>query len=104
MSRLKMATTEYEDLLDRLQSARIELQIARAAFKYRFTIVIPAELPKKVTKPKVPLLIAGGVFLAIVFGIGAAVAMDFATGRVLEEWQVQRQLGLPVLASLGRTE
>jgi len=97
-SRLKMATNDYEDFLSRLEDAKIELETARAAFKYRFNVVTPAEIPKKPFKPKVPLLLAGGVFLGIMFGVFAATALDFISGRVVEKWQVQRQIGLPILA------
>lgn len=99
-SRLKMATNDYEDLLARLQDAKIELETARAAFKYRFNIVTPAEVPKKPFKPRVPLLLAGGIFVGVMFGVFAATALDFISGRVVERWQVQRQIGLPILASV----
>ena len=99
-SRLKMATNDYEDLLARLGDAKIELETVRAAFKYRFNVVTPAEVPKKPIKPRVPLLIAGGIFLGVAFGVFAATALDFISGRVVEKWQVQRQVGLPILATI----
>lgn len=99
-SRLKMATNDYEDYFSRLEDANIELETARAAFKYRFNIVTPAEIPKKPFKPKVPLLLAAGLFLGAMFGVFAATALDFVSGRVVEKWQVQRQIGLPILANV----
>ena len=101
-SRLKMATNDYEDYLQRLEDAKIELETARAGFKYRFSVVTPAEVPKKPMKPKVPLLIAGGLFLGLAFAVFAATALDFISGRVVEKWQVQRQVGLPILATVPR--
>ena len=38
---------KYDTLLDRMNSARIELDTARAAFKYRYSIVRPPQLPKR---------------------------------------------------------
>jgi uncharacterized protein involved in exopolysaccharide biosynthesis len=99
-SQLKMVVGTYEDLLDRLQSANIELETARAAFKYRYNVVLPAQLPKKPVKPKVPLLIVGGMIFAVMCGVFAAVVLDVASGRVLEAWQVEQQLGLPVLGEV----
>jgi uncharacterized protein involved in exopolysaccharide biosynthesis len=99
-SRLKMATNDYEDYLQRLEDARIELETSRAGFKYRFSVVTPAEVPKKPLKPKVPLLVAGGIFLGLAFAVFAATALDFISGRVVERWQVQRQVGLPILAMI----
>ncbi len=99
-SRLKMATNDYEDLLARLEDAKIELETARAAFKYRFSVVTPAEVPRKPFKPRVPLLLAGGMLLGVMFGVFAATVLDFVSGRVVEKWQVQRQIGLPILATI----
>jgi uncharacterized protein involved in exopolysaccharide biosynthesis len=99
-SRLKIATSDYEDLLDRLEGAHIELETARAAFKYRYNIITPAQVPSKPSKPKMPLLFAGGFLLAVVMAVFAVTTIDIARGRILEPWQVRRQLGLPVLADV----
>jgi len=101
-SRLKIATSAYEDLLDRLEGARIELETARAAFKYRYSVIKPARIPKEPKKPTVALLLVGGVILAVLATLFTVVMLDFGGGRVLEPWQVDRQLGLPVLADVKR--
>jgi uncharacterized protein involved in exopolysaccharide biosynthesis len=101
-SRLKIATADYEDLLDRLEGAHIELETARASFKYQYTIVSPAQVPKKAEKPNVLLLLVGGFVLGILLGLFAAVCLDLASGRVLEAWQVNRMLGLPIIAQIER--
>src|SRR5262249_47416278 len=51
-TRLRFAMEKYDVLLDRINSARIELDTARAAFKYRYSIVRPPQLPKRAEKPK----------------------------------------------------
>ena len=61
----------YDTLLDRLNSARIELDTARAAFKYRYTIVRPPQLPKRPVKPKVPVVVGGGVLAATVLAVAS---------------------------------
>jgi uncharacterized protein involved in exopolysaccharide biosynthesis len=99
-ARLKIATSNYEDMLTRTEAARIELETARAAFKYRYNVIKPAQLPKRPYKPKIPLIVVGGVIMGIGLGVFAALALDLASGRVLERWQVTRQLGLPVLAQV----
>ena len=101
-SKLKIATSAYEELLGRLEGARIELETARAAFKYRYVVITPARVPRSAIKPKVPLLIVGGLILAVAASLFAAMALDFGGGRVLEPWQVDRQLGVPVLAEVRR--
>jgi uncharacterized protein involved in exopolysaccharide biosynthesis len=99
-SRLRLAVSAYGDLLDRLDGARIELETARAAFKYRYRVLDPVKVPKKPAKPNVPIFLVGGLILAALLGVAAAVLTDLGGGRVLEAWQVERQLGLPVLAAI----
>ena len=99
-SQLKIATSDYEDLLGRLEGARIELETARAAFKYRYNVIMPARVPNRSMKPNVPVMILAGAIGAMVLAVFAATTLDFLSGRMLERWQVDRQLGLPVLAEL----
>ena len=101
-SRLKIATNDYERLLDRLEGAKIEMETARAAFKYRYVVITPARIPKNAAKPKIPLMIVGGIILAALATIFVAIMLDFGGGRVIEPWQVDRQLGVPVLAEVRR--
>lgn len=97
-SRLKIATSDYESLLDRLEGARIELETARAAFKYRFETVLPPELPKKANSPNVPVIAVGGVLLAAMLAVFGAVATELLDGRLREPWQVRMSLRLPIVA------
>lgn len=101
-SRLKIAVTAYEDLLERLESARIELETTRAAFKYRYGIIKPPQLPRSPLSPRVPLLLVGGFVLAIGLACFLAVAIDLGTGGVLERWQIERVLKLRVLGEVDR--
>jgi len=97
-SRLKSAIAEYEDLLGRLEGARIELDTARAAFKYRYGVISPAQVSKRPVSPR-PLTFLGlGLFLALILAVAAPVLADVGRGRIVESWQVERFLGLEVLA------
>jgi uncharacterized protein involved in exopolysaccharide biosynthesis len=102
-SQLKIAITNYEDMLERLEAARIELETARAAFKYRYTVTNPPEFPKKAASPNVPLLVVGGLLLTVLAAIFVATSRDVLGGRVVESWQVRRQLGLPVLGEVRQS-
>jgi hypothetical protein len=101
-SRLRIATNKYEELLDRIDAARIELDTARAAFKYRYSVIDPAQVPKKALKPNPVVLILGGVMGGLMLALFCAIAADLRGRRLLERWQVERTLGLPVLGELGR--
>ena len=101
-SQLKIATTNYEDMLDRLEAARIELETARAAFKYRYTVISPPQFPKRPDAPNTVLLVVGGLLCGIFAAVFTATARDVVDGRVVETWQIQRQLGLPLLGEIKR--
>jgi hypothetical protein len=82
----------------RIDSARIEQDTTRAAFKYRYSVVRPASVPKKPLKP-LPALIAGvTAVLAILCAVMIGSVRDWWGGRMVESWQVERELELPVLA------
>jgi uncharacterized protein involved in exopolysaccharide biosynthesis len=100
-AKLLVATRKYEDLMDRVDSARIELHTAQAAFKYRYTVVEPPEVPKEARRPHAALLAAGGVVLSALLGVFAAAVRDLAGGRFVEAWQVRR-LPVPLLAEVER--
>jgi len=102
-ARLRFAMNNYDSLVERLDAARIELDTARAAFKYRYSTIRPAELPKKVAKPKVPVVVGAGIFGAFFLAALGAALVDLKSRRLVERWQVERTLGLSVLGEMPRT-
>lgn len=101
-SRLKIAIANYEDLLDREEGARIELETARAAFKYRFNIITPPEIPDHHATPNIPRLLMVGFFLAFLLAFFVTTALDVLGGRIVEPWQTREMLGLPLFGEVGR--
>ncbi len=102
-ARLRFAMNNYDSLIERLDAARIELDTARAAFKYRYSTIRPAELPKRVAKPKIPVVVAAGILAGLLIAAVMAALVDLRSRRLVERWQVERTLGLPVLGELPRT-
>lgn len=100
--KLQSATIKYQDLMDRIDAARIELETARAAFKYRYSVVVAPEVSKSAKKPSLPLVIGVGLLLAILLAFAVPMGADLATGRVTESWQAERRLKLPVLGEVTR--
>jgi uncharacterized protein involved in exopolysaccharide biosynthesis len=96
-SRLEVAVRRYQDVMSRIDAANIELDITRAAFKYRYTVLSPAELATSPKKPIAKLIAVGSVLVGGLLALLLAAAADFLTGRVFETWQVRRRLGLTVL-------
>jgi uncharacterized protein involved in exopolysaccharide biosynthesis len=96
-AKLEAAIHRYQDATALIDHANIELEVARTAFKYRYAVVSPAEVPRSTKKPIVPLVGAGSVLGAILLAFLVAAMADRAGGRIFEPWQVQRRLDLEVL-------
>jgi hypothetical protein len=98
---LRLELNQLESVLERTDGARIELAVSQAAFKYRYTVIKPAQVPRFPVKPNAALVLAAGFIAGLMLAIAAAVGKDLLSNRILEEWQIERQLGLPVLATVG---
>jgi hypothetical protein len=99
-ARLRDAMDKVALLRAQVQGAQIDLETAEAAFKYRYTVVTPAQLPRQPIKPDVPLVMIAAFIAALLAGIMAAVWRDVRSGRVIEGWQIERLLGQPILGEL----
>jgi hypothetical protein len=99
-AQLRMQMQSYDRLMDRMDAARWELDAAEVAFKYRYTLIRPAQMPNAPSKPNITLISVGGVLAAFVFAVLFAVLADLRRARIIERWQVERMLELPVLAEL----
>ena len=97
---LRVAAAKYEELLMRIDSARIEQDTARAAFKYRYSVVRPPSVPKKPVKPDVGLILALAVMAALFSGLLIGATRDLLSGKIVEPWQLERALNLPVLSQV----
>ncbi len=99
-AQLGMATSRYQDILMRIDAARIELDTARAAFKYRYTVVSPAQTPRNPISPNVPLIVIAGVLAGFLFSFLTSTLLDLRRGKVIEGWQVEKRLKIPLLAQV----
>ena len=87
----------------RVDSARIEQDTTRAAFKYRYSVVRPASVPRKPVKPQPALILGITAVLAFFTAVLAGSVRDWLSGRMIEPWQVERSLELPVLSQVRRS-
>lgn len=97
---LHQAMDKYSELRTKIQAAQFEYETAQAAFKYRYSVVTPAHLPRKPTKPNVLIIMLLAVFAAGFAAVVMAVIADIRTGRLVERWQVEQLLGQPILADV----
>lgn len=102
-NRLQFAMQKYNGLTDRIDSARLELDTARAAFKYRYSVIRPAQVPKVPEKPKPVSVMLAGLIAGLVLGVMGSVGLDLASGLLFERWQIERTLKLPVLAVVKKS-
>jgi hypothetical protein len=108
-AQLQYAAQQYAAMRGRIDAARIDLDTARAAFKYRYSVVSPPQVPRGPIKPKAPLVIAAALFAGLVLALFATTLADFRTGVVLKRWQLEDLLGpkaiveVRLLSPPGRT-
>lgn len=100
-SRLTAAIARYYGVSDRLEGARLERDSALASARYRFVVVQPPLVPRGPSNTALKLALRLGGFVAgLLLGLAAAIAIEVRRGRVVQPWQVERGLGLPILAAL----
>jgi len=100
--RFRLELTQLANVLERIDGARIELATSQAAFKYRYTVIRPAQVPTDPIKPNVPAVLGASILGAVLLAIAAAVGRDIVGGRILHPWQIRRQLSVPVLVHLSK--
>jgi uncharacterized protein involved in exopolysaccharide biosynthesis len=96
---LSGAISKYAALRADLRSSRIELDTAQAAFNYRYKVIVPAEVPNKPSKPKLTLVVIGGVLASLFLALLLPILLELRHGRMTGRWQVHL-VSLPVLGEL----
>lgn len=102
-AKLEGAIRRYQDAVYRIDEANMQLEILRTAFKYRYTVVTPAEVPLKPKKAVGPMVGVGSVIGSLLLALLLSAAIDLWSGRIIEEWQVKRTLKLEVLGEFDPT-
>lgn len=97
---LDMLLRQHQQFTERLDAARVELDTAQAAFKYRYIVVTPPQLPRAPAKPYGLLFLGGGLAGGIAFALFLSASLDVLSGRIIERWQIEQQLGLTVFTDL----
>ena len=87
-------------LRTQIETAQIDFDTAEAAFKYRYSVIEPAQFPKHAAKPNAIMFILAGLVGGLMVAMFSALASDIMGGRFVERWQVERSLDLPVLVDL----
>ncbi len=98
---VKQARVQYDQITARLNAAQVELDAARAAFKYRYSVVWPPRVPTEPVSPR-PRTLAAALVACVLLALGAAAVPDLWSGRISQPWQLERALALPILGEVRR--
>ena len=99
-SQLRHAVARYNGLLDRIEAARLEEDTAQAAFKYRYTIIRPAQRPKGPIAPKATLVVVASLLSGFFLAVLGTTLVDLSSRKIVEPWQVERALGVELLGKV----
>ncbi|MGB8932618.1 MAG: lipopolysaccharide biosynthesis protein [Anaeromyxobacteraceae bacterium] len=100
--RVRALRLQYESLAQQLQTAQVERDAARAAFKFRYNVIWPPHLPREPVSPDPLKIFPLGLLASLLIAIGGAAAPDLLRGRIVQRWQIEQQLGLEVLGEIAR--
>lgn len=92
-------SNKYQELVKKLQELQLEMQTAEAAYKTRYRVVHPAEVPTAPRKPVGLIATALGILATIAAVLVVAAFADRASGLFFEPREVRDRLGLPVFAT-----
>lgn len=99
-SQLRFAITTYQALEDQIGKTVVDLKTAEAAFKYRYTMVTPPELPRRPISPNSSAIMFAALVGGLLIGILAAIAFELKDGLLYARWQIEQGLSLRVLSSV----
>jgi uncharacterized protein involved in exopolysaccharide biosynthesis len=99
---LETLVRRHASLVERIESARIELDGARSAFEQRYPIITPAKRPRGPLKPYQLLFGVGGVIVGLLVACAVSAARDLWGGVILEPWQIEKSLQLPIIVRVRR--
>jgi polysaccharide biosynthesis transport protein len=86
----------YHSLLEKQISAEMSTDMERRQKSERFTIIDPAHVPEKPSKPNRPFFITVGSLFGFVMVVVGALGVELRKDRLLGEWELPE--GMPVLA------
>jgi uncharacterized protein involved in exopolysaccharide biosynthesis len=99
---VREARQNYEQIVGRLNGVLVERDAARAAFKYRYNVIWPPQVPTEPVGGGWKKLLVVGILAGALLAVAVVVAPDLIAGRIVMRWQLERSLGIPVVGELGR--
>ena len=97
---LEEAIRRYQGAMQRIDQAKLDLDMTRRALRYRWSVATPAEMPRGPAKPLGPIIAVASLIGALLLAFVSTALADFLGGRLLESWEVRRRLKIDVLSEL----
>ena len=92
----------YNDLLQRLETAKITQRLEASKEGTRYTIIDPPRLPLTPSKPKKIMVILLGLFFGATSGTGLVFGREFLDHSFLDIEDAKLNLELPILGAISR--
>jgi hypothetical protein len=86
-SKIQDAITRYGDLRSSLRGAQVELDVAKAAFKYKYHVITPAEVPEHPKPPSTALAALLAVLAAVLMAFLSPTILDLCSGWLVNVWR-----------------
>lgn len=99
---LETLVRRHSSLVDRVESARIELDAARSASEQRYPVITPPKRPRGPLKPYRLMITVGAIVVGLLAACAASAARDLWSGVIVEPWQVEKSLQLPIIVRSRR--
>jgi len=90
----------YESLLQRLETAKLSETLEQSEKGPKFRILEPARLPLEPVKPRVPLVILGGLVVGLILGISVVYLLDLSNTSIRNLDEARIILDFPIFGSI----
>ncbi len=95
------ASAKYQELVKTMQTLQLEMQTTEAAYKTRYKVTHPAEVPAAPKRPVGLIAVAIGLLATFMAVLAMAVLADRMSGIFFEPRDVRDRLGIPVFATFS---
>jgi polysaccharide chain length determinant protein (PEP-CTERM system associated) len=93
---------QYQDLLSKMQDARMAENLERKQKGEQFRVLNAAQVPTKPIQPDRAKYILFGIFFSFMFGMGLVVLVEVSDHSIRKSADVSSYFEVPVLASIPR--
>jgi uncharacterized protein involved in exopolysaccharide biosynthesis len=100
----EMARTKYSEINSKLMEARVAQGMEETQRGERFTIIDPAQLPEKPSKPNRVAILLIGIVLALGAGVGTAAVREVIDNSIKTPEELISLTGAPVLSVISLIE